>query len=260
MSVATEIRKAFPGFEEDFDQIEAEVGAWEQRLSVIEASVRRGERRAQEMRQNNVELLMGVTAGGLAIRVKHLLDAVVSLINKNNAHSAPAVARALFESCCVPIYLRRELIPRLEKGRVEQVHKLVFRAGLGSMGVFGNDHIKPLKVDSLIRSARSELTAMVEALPEEEKFNAAELIDTYYGPLTELTHPNWGAITIGIRVGIPVRFSRKAGFDDPLMHAVVSSSAYIVNAGGRALDDLLPKLSEFPMDLPNEDPWGVDTG
>lgn len=256
--VATKIRQAFQGFEEDFDLVETEASAWAQRIDAAEVSVRQGEQRAQEVGQNNVELLVGMTAGGLAIRVKHLVDAVVSLINKNNAHSAPAVARALFESCCVPIYLQRELIPRLEKGRVEQVHKLVFRTGLGSSGVFGNDHIKPVKVDSLIRSARSELTAMVEALPDEEKFDAAELIDIYYGPLSELTHPNWGAVSMGIRVGVPVRFSPKADFDAPLMHAVASSSAYIVNAGGRALDGLLQKLSEFPMDLPNKDPWGVE--
>jgi hypothetical protein len=199
--------------------------------------------------------LIAITAAGIAIRVKQLADATSTLINKGNPHAAPPVARALFETCCVPIYMRRELLPRLKKGRVVAVHKLVFRISLGGIGIFGRDHIRPISVDSLIRSARAELTAMAEELPKDEQFNAAELIDIYYGPLTEFTHPNWGALSLGTKVGLPPIFSPSASFDDATMHCVASSAAYIMEAGGRAFDAILTRLAEYPMDLPNKDPW-----
>lgn len=94
---ATATRQAFPDFVDDFDAIEAETTAWVQRLKHAQASVKDGEARAEAMLQNNVEFLVAITAGGIAIRVKDLADATVTLINKNNPHAAPAVARALFD-------------------------------------------------------------------------------------------------------------------------------------------------------------------
>lgn len=155
--IGTQIRQSFPDFGEDFDTIEDELSNWDHRLGSARSSVAKGE---------------------------------------DNPHAAPAVARALFETCCAAIYLQRELLPRVKKGKLRQVHELVFRSTLGSIGVFGEDHIRPVKVEALIRSARSELKDMDDALPVEERFNAAQLIDIYYGPLTEFTHPNWPALNV----------------------------------------------------------------
>ncbi len=193
--ISTKIRQEFSEFGEDFDTIEDELDSWRARLDSARSSVSHGEIRANEELQNNVEFLISIMAAGLTIRVRRSAEAVVALINKDNPHAAPAVARALFETCWVPIYLQRELLPRLEKGKVGQVHELVFRSTLGSIGIFGEGHIRPVKVKALIHSARSELKEMADALPPEEHFDAAEVINIDYGPLTEFVHPNWGALS-----------------------------------------------------------------
>lgn len=247
------VRDAFPEFVEDFDTIEAESAGWAQRFHDAEASVQHGLRRARTKQRNNVELLVGISAAGLATRVRQLADGLAGLVNENNPHAAPPVARALFEACCLPVYLERELLPRLRKGRTNAVHVLVFRLGLGGGGALGG-HVKPIAVDALISSARAELKAMEEKLPQAERINAEELIDIYYGPLSELTHPNWAALTLGTEMSFPPRFTSPAAFDGGVMHAVVGSSAYIMSRGGRALDEVLSVLGTTPMDLPNRDP------
>lgn len=131
---STAARQAFPDFASNFDEIENQATAWAQRFRDAEASVERGLVRAEERRQNNVELLIGITAAGIALRTQHLAAATVTLVNKDNPHAAAPVARALFEVCCMPIYLKRELVPRVRKGRANTVHKLVFKMGLGGIG------------------------------------------------------------------------------------------------------------------------------
>jgi len=255
---ATAAKNAFPGFADDFAEVEGGIGAWADRLRDARRDVRAGEARAEEKRQNNVQFLMTIYLGGIAIRTRELAEAAVTLVNKGNPHAAAPVARALFETCCVPIYLREQMVPRLRKGRVAQVHKLVFRIGLGTTGMFGAEHIRPIKVNSLLGSSRAELAALTAGLPEEEKRDFAELIDIYYGPLSELTHPNYGAVTLSVEVGLPPTFLHPTPFEDWTMHAVVSSAAYILGAGGRAFDTVLQELSEHPMDLPNSDPLGAE--
>lgn len=256
--IGTQTRQTHPTFDEDFDDIEAELESWSRRLHSAHNSVKQGEDRASQQLQNNVQFLISITFAGLAIRVRKQGEAVVGLINKDNPHAALAVARALFETCCIPIYLQRELLPRVRKGKVDQVHRLVFRSTLGSIGVFGERHIKPVKVDALIRSARSELQEIDDRLPPEERIGAAKLIDIYYGPLSEFTHPNWPALSFAVDVGLPPSYHPSRGFDGATMHSVASSTAYILAAGGRAFDAVLQALSEHPMDLPNGDPLKDD--
>lgn len=251
---STAVRQAFEEFSGDLDAIEAALPMWAGRAIEVRKSIKHGERRAEERQQNNVEFLVAITLGGLVTRVRDLSSGVISLINKDNAHTAPPAARALFETCCVPIYLQRELITRLRKGRTNHVHKLVFKLALGGIEVGETDLIKPIAVDSLLSSARAELRAMEEKVPEEKKVGAEQLIEMYYRPLTELTHPNWGALQLDTNLGLPPRIAPSATFDGFKMHAVVSSCAYILDAGGRALDSVLAALKGTPMDLPNGGP------
>ena len=104
---STTVRQSFGDFHDDFDAIEAAVPAWSNRKTDVRKAIKRGEERATEKRQNNVEFLVAITLGGLVARVCDLSNGVISLVNKENAHAAPPVARALFETCCVPIYLQR---------------------------------------------------------------------------------------------------------------------------------------------------------
>ena len=249
------LRASFGEFADDFDAVEAAHRQWRDRFDAARAGVEHGLERATRQRQNNVELLVSVNSVGLASRISQLTEAVIGLVDADNPHAAPPVARALFEMCCVPIYLRRELIPRVTKGRVDAAQKLVFRVGLGGTGALPG-HIKPVAVDALIKAARGELRAMEASLPEQERIQAEQLIDLFYGPLTDLTHPNWAALTLGTDLSNPFdpQFSRSASFDDALIHDVVSSSAYILDRGGKAFDEVLTTLREFGMDLPNEEP------
>ncbi len=255
---STAVRNSFPQFADDFAEIEGEVPAWGRRLQAARKSVKAGEKRASGKRQNNVEFLVGIYLGGIAVRIREQAEAVVTLVNKGNPHAAAPVARALFETCCVPIYLREQMLPRLRKGRVDQVHKIVYRLGLGSIQSPA-EHIKPIKVDSLLGSSRAELDAMAAKLPAHERKDFAELIEIFYGPLTELTHPNWGAVTLSVTLGLPPAFAHPTPFEDWTMHAVVSSAAYILSAGGRAFDAVLLGTAEAQMDLPSRDPFKAPT-
>jgi hypothetical protein len=251
---STSVQQSFEGFRDDFRLVEAALPAWADRAIDVRRAIKRGERRAAQVRQNNVEFLVAITLGGLVTRVRDLSSGVIGLVNKDNAHAAPPVARALFETCCVPIYLRRELLPRVRKGKTNQVHKLVFRLTLGGIEVGETALIKPIRVDSLLKSARAELRSMVEAVPDDEQIGAEQLIKMYYGPLTELTHPNWGALQLDTKLGFPPRIASSATFDEFKLHAVVSSCAYILDAGGRALDSVVTTLEQTRMDLPNGGP------
>jgi hypothetical protein len=252
---STAVKGAFPSFADDFAGIESEIGEWAGRLRDARKSVGEGFARAEDNRQNNAQFLTATYLGGLAVRVRQQADGLVSLVNKGNPHAAAPVSRSLFETCCVPIYLREQMLPRLRKGRVKQVHEVVFRFGLGSTVQMDDaDHIKPIKVKSLLGSSRAELTALAESLPEAEQENFAELIDIYYGPLSDLTHPNYSAVTLGIDIGHPPVFQNPTPFDDWSLHAVVGAAAYILGAGGRAFDEVINDLAEHPMDLPPGDP------
>jgi hypothetical protein len=248
---ATSIRQAFPDDEHEFDRVESESTEWVRRLEEAEEAVARGFARAEQNRQNNVEFLVGISAVGLAGRIRQQLDAVVALVNQKNCHASPPVARALFEACCVPIYLERELLPRVGKGRIDTVREIVFKLGVGGIGALGGGPIKPIKVDALISAAREQLKQLEEALPEEDREGVEELIEIYYGPLTELTHPNWAALTLGTRLGMPPQFQYPAPIDDSIIHFVVASSAYGTEAGGLAFDRTLVALRDTPFDLPN---------
>ena len=84
---------------------------------------------------------------------------------------------AIFEVCCIPIYLQRQLVPRVRKGRTNAVHMVVVKLGVGGTGAIGDTHVKPLAVDSLISSARAELKAMEAHVPSSDRIDAHELID-----------------------------------------------------------------------------------
>lgn len=255
---STSVRRSFGDFIDDFDAIEGALPLWADRATSVRQAIKRGEKRAAEKQRNNVEFLVAITLGGLVTRVRDLSDGVISLVNKDNAHAAPPVARALFETCSVPIYLQREMVTRLRKDRTNQVHKIVFKLTLGGIEVGETDLIKPIRVDALLSSARAELRAMEKDVPDENKIDAEQLIEMYYRPLTELTHPNWGALQLDTKLGFPPRIASSATFDGFKLHAVVSSCAYILDAGGRALDSVIMALEEAPMDLPNGGPdWGT---
>jgi hypothetical protein len=252
---STAVTNAFPSFADDFSEVEDGIGEWAARLRDVRQAVRDGHARAETNEQNNVQFLTATYLGGVAVRVREQADGVVSLVNKGNPHAAAPVSRSLFETCCVPIYLGQQMLPRLRKGRVKQVHELVFRFGLGtSINTLEAAHIRPIKVGSLLGSSRAELTALASGLPEEEQKDFAALVDIFYGPLSDLTHPNFSAVTLSVEVGLPPTFHHPTPFDDWSLHAVVSSAAYILGAGGRAFDQVINGVAEHPMDLPSGDP------
>jgi len=144
----------------------------------------------------------------------------------------------------------------VEKGRTNAVHILVFKLGLGGIGSLSG-HVKPISVDALISSARAELKALEAGIPEADRIGAEELVDIYYGPLSELTHPNWAALTLGTSLDPtkPLEVPDRIGFEEGgVLHDVVASSSYILERGGAAFDAVLDALRLTPMDLPNRDP------
>jgi hypothetical protein len=103
----------------------------------------------------------------------------------------------------------------------------------------------------------AELKALEAGIPEADRIGAEELVDIYYGPLSELTHPNWAALTLGTSLDPtkPLEVPDRIGFEEGgVLHDVVASSSYILERGGAAFDAVLDALRRTSMDLPNRDP------
>jgi hypothetical protein len=133
----------------------------------------------------------------------------------------------------------QECAARLEAGRVQPVQKILFRLGLGStrgMGV----HIRPIPVSSLLNSARRYLGTHFDA-------NVAELISLYYDPLTDLTHPNFYAMSLSQEdEGLSKVFSLQPDFAEDWIAVAVTPNSFLMEVGGMALDEVLAVSAMHP--------------
>ncbi len=178
----------------------------------------------------------------------NLVDGLISLINADNPAAAPAVVRALFETCSVPCYMAQEVVPRLKKGRVNDVQRLLWRLGLGGNSAIGLP-VRPIAVSALIAAAEREWPSAPEATP------GVTTLAHLYGRLTDSTHPSFGSLTLG---AMPQ--------EDGLQH-VLRPSCDVANSTGlllytvtmlalgkAAFGTVLYAADNYPMRLPNGEP------
>ena len=122
-----EIRTSVPDSEENFHDFEVSVESWIGRFTKARAAARYEERRFQETGLLTARRQGAYILAAAAIRILNLGVGIILLVNARRAHAAFAVARALFETCASLSYLDEEVLPRIAKGRKDQVAETLSR-------------------------------------------------------------------------------------------------------------------------------------
>jgi hypothetical protein len=192
---SSHLRDGFPDWTSHFEDYEGAVDRWEERFRYAERAHQAEERRCAATRVGTAHRLITVQLTSTAARIVNLANGVVALLNAVNAHSAPAVGRALVESCGVPAYMHQQLVPLLKKAKTERTQVMVYRLGLGTDPGAGWGRLKPYRVSAFVRALGKEARDL--AVAEGEHETGARFQDDMvglYSALTDMTHPNWAAM------------------------------------------------------------------
>ena len=233
------------------DMIEGSLGSWEERHArFIERAERAGAETAAAGCQT-ARALITVQATNIAARLVGLADGFITLANADNTYAAPAVVRALHEQACVPCYMAREVIPRLRKQRVNDVQRLLFRLGLGTGPAAGFGNIRPIAVPALNSAAEQ----WVDEYLERSGFgvqSAKGITQMIYGPLSDQTHPNFGAT--GQARGSSVVAALRPTVDEEMIDNLLSAAFFMLAVGGEAIDAVVAAAEAVRMEFGSSAP------
>ena len=259
-----ELRCSFPERLSLFDEYQDLVEAWEERFRRFERVAQAEERAYARTQRATAEHILALQATVLSARVVNLANGVVVLLNARNAHSVVPVARALFETCAVPLYMRRNLLPRLRKGKVRQVHALLYRLGLGTYLPSDIHTWKPIDVDQLINAMAREIDAALAEIAAEDERLLEELdlgsygaaIRLTYSLLSEYTHPNQPAMTTSTAVDAEgfTTWTLQPAISQTTLSNTARPGWFAMLASGAALDEVMLAASEHEMVLPEGPP------
>jgi hypothetical protein len=257
---SSELRDRFPHRTHIFDDYEVEVGEWEAVFREYAKAAAGEEALLRVSRKLTARRLVAIQATNLASRAVNLGNGVVLLLNRRHAHAAPAVARALFETCAMAVYADRCLVPLFDKRRspkrTGQAHRLLFRLGLGTHPGSETSHVKAIPVDSFVRAICSEVDEVMKANEDPPPWvgerTYGDAIRHGYSLLSELTHPNSPATTLS-QVG-DVEWALQPDVDEKVLTAALRPSWVALKAGRLALRDLMHAVTAHPMEFPDADP------
>jgi hypothetical protein len=244
-----------------FDDYEVEVGEWEAAFREYAKTAAGEEALLSVTRKLMARRLVAIQATNLASRSVNLANGVVLLLNRRHAHAAPAVARALFETCAMAVYTDRRLVPLLEKRRspkrTDEAHRLLYRLGLGTHPGSETSHVKAIPVDSFVRAIGSEVDEFMQAdedppPPWVGKQGYGEAVRRTYSVLSEFTHPN--SLATGLSQGSDVEWTLQPDIDDTMLKVTLRPSWVALKAGRVALRDVMHAVTEHPMEFPDADP------
>jgi hypothetical protein len=178
----------------------------------------------------------------ISARMIGLAEALIELVNNHFVYAAAPVSRALHEQCCVPCYMADQIVPRLRKQRTNDVLRLLFRIGLGAGPDAGYGDIRPISVTALnvegTNAQASGTTIKKQA----------------YGPLSDLTHPNWRAMDpFPRRPGEP--HILRPALNDELLGAIIGPPALLLIAAGSALTDTVVAAIDHPLEYVGHPDW-----
>lgn len=256
-----DLRARFPDRLHVFDDYQGQVGALEGAFREYAKIAAAEERLLRTTRKLTARRLVAIQATNIASRCVNLANGVVLLLNRRQAHAAPAVARALFETCAMAVYADRRLVPLLRKcrspKRIDDAHRLLFRLGLGTDGRSETSHVRAFRVEKFVAAMCSEIDELMEADPDPSpQWVAADgyghAVQRSYSILSELTHPNSLATTLS-----------HAGDDEWILQPDVGKTVLVatlrpswiaLTAGRAALRDLVKAANDHPMEIPDADP------
>lgn len=151
--------------------------------------------------------------------------------------------------------MAEEIVPRLRKARVNDVHRLLWRLGLGTNRAEGYGTIRPIQPTSLNRAAERWMKAN---LPDAD--DPAAVIEMMYGPLSGGTHPSFSAFEAGTDLGhdgMPKHILRPP-FDGDNIDKLLSATFMALLIAGEALDSVVEVATDVPMPLPAGQPQWQD--
>jgi hypothetical protein len=237
------------------DVIEDSLGSWEHRHARF---MERAERAAAESAAagcQTARALITVQSTNIAARLVGLADGFITLANSDKAYAAPAVVRALHEQACVPCYMAREVIPRLRKHRVNDVQRLLFRLGLGTGPAAGFGNIRPIAVPALNSAAEQWIDEYLRRAGSGSQ-SAKDITQMIYGPLSDQTHPNFGAT--GRAGADQVVASLRPAFDEERIDNLLSATFFMLAVGGEAIDEVVATAEAAPMEFSSSGPQWKD--
>jgi hypothetical protein len=261
---STELRERLPEHQGQFmDTIEQSLGHWIERHARFEDLAHDAASQVAGTGNQSAVALIASQATNIASRVTGLTEGFITLANGDSVYAAPAVVRALHETCCVPCYMARELLPRLRKGNpkaVNDLRRILYRLGLGTGPGAGFGKLRPIPVDALNRAATTWVTYYLTADGTTPPA-ADKIVRMIYAPLSDRTHPNFGATTPGMYLnpaGVAT-YSLRPQFDGDSIDQLLSGTFFMLLAAGNALDEVIAVARQHPTPFPPGDPeWHPD--
>jgi hypothetical protein len=237
------------------DTIEENLAKWIARFDYYKEQNEQAVIEAAEQGGQTARVLVALKATQIARRIVRLTEGFITLANEDNVSAAPAVVRALHETFCVTCYMAEEIVPRLRKARANDVHRLLWRLGLGTNRAESYGSIRPIQPASLNRAAERWLAAN---FPEADE--PAAVVEMMYGPLSGGTHPSFTAFQAGTDLGpdgMPTHILRPP-FDGESIDKLLSATFMALLIAGEALDGVVAVATEVPMPLPPGQPQWQD--
>lgn len=206
---------------------------------------------------NTARRLAAVQATGLASRAVSLAEGLVDLLNWDNAHAAPAVSRALYETCGVAAYMRRNLSPLLIHSKPEKAKEMLFRLGLGVDPGLHPGKLMPYRVSAFVKAIAQEGDEYEDehapwiGEPEADETHGSTM-RRLYSALADLTHPNHSATSLALDLppeGEPT-YSIRPPLDDYAFTTSLGTAALALTYGGLAWDAVVETAQKYPVLLP----------
>lgn len=250
------IRAQFPDEGPSLDQYEGIVGEWEQRFERAERVAQGAERLFLRTGAKTARRLVAVQSTNLAARAVNLADGLTALVNEGNVHAIPPVGRALFETCGVATYMRRNLVPLLVKRRAERAKVMLFRLGMGSDPGIGWGRLMPYRVSAFVRSLAQDADDSAQSDTDEESMGAT--LQRLYADLSDHTHPNHGATHLSMTLTNRMKpvWTLKPPLDEGTLEMAIGTAYLALYFGGTAWDAVLRAAQQHPVLLPDDDHFG----
>lgn len=253
---SAEMRARLPDHHRYFmDVIESNLRLWIGRHARYAELASNVAEQLKDASHTSAALLIASQAAGLAGRIVGLTESFIGLVNDDQVYGAPPVVRSLYETCCVPCYVAREVAPRLRKGTgTNNVHRLLYRIGLGTGPSAGYGHIRPIGVPSLNKAANAWINDYLRSHGEIGT-TAEGIAQMIYGPLSDRSHPNFGATSPGVNWGPSgPTYALRPQFDGGSIDELLSAAFFMLIVAGEALDQVVSTAEQHAMPFPPGEP------
>ena len=257
----------YPEASKFFGPIEGAVDDWRRRFGEYEGWAHDEMSPAYDAGGTTAEMLIASQLVCISSRLGSLTSGVISLANEVNGAALPAVARALFETACVPFYLSERVMPLVRKSRAEKAQRELYRLGLGTAADAGIGHIKPVTVGSLMKAGKSWLetyaaefsseTGISGELPGAGEEGGPGVFTMIHGPLTDATHPNYGSISQPMEIDTrsrTVQFFAEPPLDGDKFDYTLASVWWSLLTAGEAADAVVEQARGRTTLLPDAEP------